>query len=187
MVSGTGWDIVIQPNPDHAFVDIRKLQLRTLATLPLQGQVKTKALDNAMNGYGFAGAKWRLQPLQWTLTLMASRGRVPLGTNIGAQVRLIRWPNFTRLQTFPHVMRIASLWSREAITLADSAKALRIPQRYVFAFYCAAQALGIVETVHPRGPVHGVSERLPAKGRLGLFRKILAHLHFGQSIRETRE
>ncbi len=182
-VSGHGWDIVIRPNPDRAFVDIKTAHLRTLATLPLNGGVTTKVLNGSANGRGLGqvldGEKWRLPALIWTLTLMAARGRVPIGTDLSAKIKLTQWPNLTRLQTFPHAMRIASLWSRQPISLLESAIILGIPQRYVFAFYSAVKALELVETHNTQDTMQHRHDNRPARRSRGLFRKILAHLRLG--------
>lgn len=177
-VSGNGWDIVIRRNPDRVFVDTKQLQLRTLATLPLQGEIKTEVLDQRKTRT-FDGVKWRLSALQWTLALMAARGRVPVGTELHTKVKLTQWPNLTRLQAFPNAMRISSLWSRQPISLLDSASTLGISQRYVFAFYAAVQSLGLVEIPYTESTAPQVTTNRPANRRRGLFRKILAHLHLG--------
>ncbi|MES9923420.1 MAG: hypothetical protein ABW152_04995 [Candidatus Thiodiazotropha endolucinida] len=81
------------------------------------------------------------QSFIWQLALWASRGRIPAGTNIHQPIYLRRWPNFTRLIITPYAMPIASLWAEQPRSLLDTASALNIPQRYVFAFYSAASAV----------------------------------------------
>lgn len=79
----------------------------------------------------------------WLVALSTARGRVPLGTNLHTPVSLKQWPNFTRLETIPHAMRISALWLQQPMGLLETATQLSIPQRYVFAFYSAAHAIGI--------------------------------------------
>jgi len=138
-----------------------------------------QVLDRSVDGHIFDGDKWRLPAFQWTLTLMAARGRVPIDTDLSAKVKLRQWPNMTRLQTFPNSMRIASLWSREPISLLESATVLGIPQRYVFTFYSAVNALALVETLGSEKTTRDRPNNRPAKRNRGLFRKILAHLRLG--------
>lgn len=80
----------------------------------------------------------------WLAALAAARGRVPVGTDLHAPVGLKHWPNFTRLEPIPHAMRIAALWLEQPTGLLETAARLHIPQRYVFAFYSAAHAIGLV-------------------------------------------
>ena len=110
---------------------------------------------------------------------MAARGRIPLGTDPSTKVKLKHWPNLTRLQTFPNAMRIASLWSRQPVSLLESATVLGIPQRYVFAFFSAVQVLGLVETLDAESTNQGRLDGRPVSRHRNLFRKILAHLRLG--------
>ena len=79
----------------------------------------------------------------WKVALWSSRGRIPQSVSLHTPVYLSEWPNLTRLAAIPHAMRIAALLSQQPQTLPDIALNLKIPQRYVFAFYSAANALGI--------------------------------------------
>ncbi len=85
--------------------------------------------------------------LLWMTLLWAARGRVPEGTALNTPVRLIGWPNMTRLLLFPHCLRISALWAEKPASLLETARLLGIPQRFVFSFYSAADALGLIETV----------------------------------------
>lgn len=113
-------------------------------------------------------------PVLWKLALYASRGRVPAGTPFDAPVKLRRWPNLTRLVAPPHAARIAGLWSRHPCSLAETARLLEIPQRFVFAFYSASNALDLVslpparELPAPTPP--------PASEKRGIFRLLLDKL-----------
>ncbi|MCG6863511.1 MAG: hypothetical protein LJE70_19970 [Chromatiaceae bacterium] len=180
-VAGPSWSIVIRPNPTRAFVNIENVHLRTLATLPLQGDVNTTVLSHEESKRTYDGVKWRMPTLQWMLTLMAARGRVPVGTDLNAKVKLMHWPNLTRLQAFPNAMRIASLWSRQPVSLMESAAVLGIPQRYVFSFYSAVQAIGVLDTGPTEPARQDRADNQPAQPqpRRSLFRKILAHLRLG--------
>ena len=85
-----------------------------------------------------------LDVFMWKLVLWASRGRLPAGTDLEAPLLLNQWPNLTRLLVPPHATRIAGLWARAPVTLAQSISTLGIEQRYVFAFYSACVAQGLV-------------------------------------------
>jgi hypothetical protein len=77
----------------------------------------------------------------WQLALWASRGRLPSGTRLNQPIYLRRWPNFSRLVVTPYALAIAALWTKHPRSLMDTANSLDIPQRYVFAFYSAANAV----------------------------------------------
>jgi hypothetical protein len=85
-----------------------------------------------------------LDAFLWKLALWASRGRLPVGTDLGSPVVLKHWPNLPRLLNPPQATRIAGLWSRRATSLPTTADVLRIPQRNVFAFYSACVALDLI-------------------------------------------
>jgi len=77
----------------------------------------------------------------WKISLWSSRGRIPEGTSFSMPVYLIHWPNLTRLDNIPHAPRIASVLMSAPDTLCHIAERLNIPQRYVFGFYSACNAL----------------------------------------------
>ncbi len=79
----------------------------------------------------------------WKVSLWSSRGRILQNTDINKPVFLSEWPNLTRLQPIPHALRIAALLTQNPRPLGDISTELNIPQRYVFGFYSAANALGI--------------------------------------------
>jgi hypothetical protein len=85
------------------------------------------------------------ETMLWTVSLWASRGRVPKGTDLNALVTLSCWPSFSRLLIPPHAMQIAALWTTRPLSLMQTAKLLAIPHRYVFALYSACLALGLID------------------------------------------
>jgi hypothetical protein len=81
----------------------------------------------------------------WTTSLLTSRGRLLENTNINKTIGLKSWPNLTRIESFPHVMNIAAVFSKKPGSLMEVAKWLNIPQCYVFAFYNAALSLNMID------------------------------------------
>ena len=119
--------------------------LSAVARLPLREiDVKIELLVDAPQFPHAAEGIETLDAFLWKLALWASRGRLPLGTDLNTPLVLKRWPNLTRLLTPPHATRIAGLWAREPIVLSQSITMLGIPQRYVFAFYSACVVHDIV-------------------------------------------
>lgn len=86
----------------------------------------------------------------WKLTLWTTHGRLLHGTDPNQPVTLHHWPNFTRLPHVPAFLRISALWSREKVSLLETAKRLSLPQRVVFSFYNACHALAAVEHTGPQ-------------------------------------
>ncbi|MEW8508042.1 MAG: hypothetical protein AB2598_15195 [Candidatus Thiodiazotropha sp.] len=119
-------------------------QLRPFCTLP-DATLEVELTPLAAGWNPAANAKcYPLQAFIWQLALWASRGRLPDGTDIHQPIYIRRWPNFTRLVITPHAMAIAALWAQQPRSLLDTANALEIPQRHVFAFYSAAHAIQLV-------------------------------------------
>ncbi len=107
----------------------------------------------------------------WESALLASKGRLPANTSMHTHVRMTRWPNFTRLQVFNHAIRIAAVWSRNKLSLFQTAKELNIPQRYVFSLYTAMNALGYVSVGKNES-----KEQLKSSHKSSLFSRIMNHI-----------
>ena len=158
--------------------------LRALAQLPTRGTVSLHRVEthDAPALENLAGRPF--EALEWDIALWASRGRVPVGTHLDHPVRLLAWPNLTRLAVPPEAMRIAGLWSKGGISLRDTVRLLGVPQRYVFAFYSACQALGHVEQLSTPGAVAVARHNALTVGTVeasappmrGLFKRLLGKL-----------
>ena len=137
--------------------------------------VKTIAPDEAKSLL----ASEHLVPLEtffWKVALLTSKGRIPDSVDPRRPVQLRRWPNLTRLTLPPHAMRVAAILHQTPITPFEAAKRLGIRQQYVFAFFNAAYALGLI--VHaaetPRATPPAASQHSAAK--VSLLKKILNRL-----------
>lgn len=151
--------IMIFPQQEQVNVEIKDSQLRPMAIISgrqantrisYSSEKKTaqeyellckqETLDTKL------GIKTDLQDMDaflWKLALWTSRGKVPTGTDLTTPVFLRYWPCMTRLLLPPHALRIAALWAHQPHSLLQTAEVLKIPQRYVFAFYTAANALDL--------------------------------------------
>ena len=114
-----------------------------------------------------------LESILWTATLLTSHGRLNRDASLDQRWLLKYWPNLTRVENIPHVMRIAAAWQQRPGTILDMAKWLDVPQRYVFAFYTAANALGLMAV--DEGKVEYQEKEAPKKNR-GLFSRLLKRL-----------
>jgi hypothetical protein len=119
-----------------------------------------------------------LESFMWSMMLLTSSGRLHRNVDLPKRVMLKCWPNLTRVESFPHVVRISALWSNDALNMLEVAHNLEIPQRYVFAFYNAAHVLGLIE--HDSGKFKtstqtAVQSQTSSKNR-GLFSRLLKRL-----------
>lgn len=81
--------------------------------------------------------------LLWKLALFTARGRLP--ENLSAdEPRLLKTvPDFDRLQEIPHARSVAELWQSQRLSAQNIAAMLGVPQRFVFSFLVAADAIGL--------------------------------------------
>lgn len=91
------------------------------------------------------GRSHNMESFIWLMSLLTSRGRLPKNTNITKKVGLKAWPNLTRVESIPHAMHMAAVFSKHPGTLLEISGWLNIQQRYVFAFYNAALHLDMIE------------------------------------------
>jgi signal recognition particle receptor subunit beta len=143
-----GRRITILPKRRRAVLQMKERELRPISRLELDENFQVAVLHErerrVLEELEAQGAVTRrLDSFIWELALCTARGRVPTGTDLTAPMFLRHWPNLTRLQLTPHALRIAALWSAQPHSLLDTAKNLRIPQRFVFSFYSALDALGL--------------------------------------------
>ena len=116
-----------------------------------------------------------LEGLIWTAMLLTSSGKLHKNIDLKRRIMLKHWPNFTKIETFPHVIRISALWSDDAFNMLEIAHNLKIPQRYVFSFYNAACILGLME--HDLGKLKAKTQQeKPQNKNRGLFSRLLKRL-----------
>lgn len=146
-IQSDGIGLVIFPDRLEVQSEIREHLLRSLSMVKHGGDSVTVELLSADTKPSLSSNDARLQTqsgLSWKIALWTSLGRAPIGTDPSQPVTLLRWPNFTRVFISKHAIRIAALWSQQPTSLFDTARILEIEHRYVFSFYAAASAIGIV-------------------------------------------
>jgi len=131
---------------DIVKVSANERQFRPYCTLPNDTQKISLRVLNDLTSVVDHGLTYQysVTAFLWQLALWAARGRLPEGTDINQPIHLRRWPNFTRIAVTPYALAITALWAKEPRSLIDTAEMLKIPQRYVFAFYSAVHALQLV-------------------------------------------
>jgi hypothetical protein len=89
------------------------------------------------------GRRVAADELLWQLALFTARGRLP-DTLSAEEPRLLKsMPDFERLLETPHARSIAELWQSQRLSAQDVASLLGVPQRFVFSFLVAADAIGL--------------------------------------------
>ncbi|RTE67613.1 hypothetical protein EH243_01305 [Amphritea opalescens] len=83
--------------------------------------------------------------LIWKLALWTSKGRLDRMIDPQRPYQLSGSVDIDRLLPIPHLATMAKLWGRHRLSAIEVIKALKIHQRYVFAFMTAAYALGALE------------------------------------------
>jgi hypothetical protein len=172
-VSGSAIEpIYIDPLKRQVWTATPERRLHSASIIPFEAQeMRTETLTPAPEI-----STERTEPLEsflWKVALWSARGRVPLGTDLDAPVRLSAWPNFTRLWIPPHALRIAALWSRQPHSLLTTARLVAAPQRYVFTFYSAVHALGLAAPLRDAADASPPPE--PTRNQ-GLLKRILSRL-----------
>jgi hypothetical protein len=115
-----------------------------------------------------------LENFMWTAMLLTSSGKLHRNVDIRRRVMLKQWPNLSRIETFPHVFRIAALWKSDGFNMLEIAHNLQIPQRYVFSFYNACCILGLME--HDPAKLKGKMQSTSPNKNRGLFSRLLKRL-----------
>lgn len=108
-------------------------------------KLKRKEINNLSQLYQFD-----YEPFVWLSSINASKGKIPQNTNINAPIKLLAWPDLSKLIVFKHAIRIISLWSRGVYSIKNTAQLLNIPQRYPLTVFTAMQALDLITEVKKR-------------------------------------
>jgi hypothetical protein len=191
----TGWKpIVILPQSREVMIEADDEQLRSFCLVPVhsiasmglsQPDAKIMSVEpaSAQKVSQEQVAHWRIQRMDaflWKIALWTSSGRAPAHVEIARPVYLRHWPNFTRLQISPNALRIAALLVEQSRSMPEICEILRVPPKDVFAFFSAAQAIGLA------GQARRQSEGLIAMPapqhpkNAGLLKKVLQRLFMGR-------
>ncbi len=170
---------IVDPHKHCIHTDASPRRQRSLGALPMTG--KKPAYHRLSELPSEMEARQQCYPWEafvWRMALACSRGRLPEGTSLHQRYRLRRWPNLTRLTLFPHATRISAAWVSAPLSVAQVLKKLSLPQRYVFAFFSAASATGLLTEAEPApGTRENPSAPNQPNQRRGLFKRLLKTLY----------
>ncbi len=156
-LSNFGHRFIIDPQTNSLFTFISESVLRPLCLMSIDEVSSIKLIKNGRDSDIFDAlitdtsvevTEWSFEEILWKMALWSARGKLPRDTDLALPVTLTHWPNFTRLQVFPHALEIAAVMSQKPTRLTDIARQLGIEQRFVFSFYSAANAIGIANNSH---------------------------------------
>ncbi|MCU7845206.1 MAG: hypothetical protein KZQ93_15360 [Candidatus Thiodiazotropha sp. (ex Monitilora ramsayi)] len=150
--------------------------LRPFCTIPDSTLEASLRLFDEVKSQASTFQEYPVYAFFWKLALWASRGRLPEGTNLTQPIYLRRWPNFTRLVVTPHAIAIAATWTEQPRSLVDTAAALGIPQRYVFAFYSATKAVQLAGETRRAVDTLLAPQSIEQSSRRGLLGRLLDRL-----------
>lgn len=80
--------------------------------------------------------------LVWKIALLTSRGRISEVIDLKKPLQLIRKPDFNHFEIIPHARTLAELWYSKRLSPLQILEESSVPQRYVFTFLVAADAVG---------------------------------------------
>ncbi len=170
----------IDPFNNNILTQVKEKKQRSFGAVPLgQTALNYEKLSALPENLDLIAQHHTFKSFIWRMALAGSRGRLPTNTDIDQRYRLRRWPNLTRLVLFPHATQISALWMGSEKSIREVITTLAIPQRYVFAFFAAAHAIGFLQPVDTPAKV---VEQAPvsaktAHKRRGLFSRLLKTLN----------
>ena len=178
---------IVDPHKQCIHTDASPRSQRSLGALPMTG--KSPAYEKLTKLPADMESRQQCfswEAFIWRLALAGARGRLPEDTSLDQRYVLRRWPNLTRLMLFPHATRISAAWVSAPLSLREILKELAVPQRYVFAFFSAASATGLLVEAEPASTARKEkpSPDQPSQRR-GLFRRLLKTLYRKQGDNRT--
>ncbi len=178
LLEGPWRPIIILSETREIWVEQSHAHLYALAVMPVHSEdVTVRLLEENEMPSEHDGSVQPLEAFLWKLAVRTARGRIPAGTDLRAPVSLRHWPNLSRLMPIRHGLRISALWTKQPVSLMETATLLDIAPKYIFSFYSAARALDLIEQCErntgekiPRTPSSQTQEHK------GFLSKILARL-----------
>jgi len=121
-----------------------------------------------------------IEELFWQLAYrMSASGILLPGCDSHDVVYLLQWPNFTRINHSPAMLRMAALFSARPTPLDVAAKVLDVPRAEVNCFYSAARYAGYADKLSRSNTVN-VKNVVEDQERSGIVRALMQKLRKSQ-------
>ncbi|WP_457666832.1 hypothetical protein, partial [Thiolapillus sp.] len=114
---------------------VKEKNLRIFGTLPINPTYfKYQKQTRLPSEIEDLGSRFDYENFLWRMVLAASRGRLPLDTDLDQPFVLQRKPDLTLLLAFPHAEEISDLWAEAPKSIREILAQLPVAQKYVFAY-----------------------------------------------------
>ncbi|MEZ5472686.1 MAG: hypothetical protein R3E90_13020 [Marinicella sp.] len=169
-------DMVVDANERKVYLLIGNKHIRPYEKLRLTQSVMIRVIQDIDNVKDMVGADQvkALDDLLWDLSIAASFGRLPEGTDVDKAMRLKYWPNLTRVRCFDFAIQIAALWSQHSLSIRQVTEQLGIGHNFVYVFFAAANSLGLMTS--EEGNVVELASQQESNNNLSIMTRLLSHL-----------
>lgn len=118
------------------------------------------------------GGTWRpVEELLWEAAYHGPPGSLLAPLNPLTAVRLVRWPNLTRVSHTPAMITLCALLHKRALSTAVATRMLRAPESEAWRFFSAALASGLARQIGeiPKNPETHADSQSGASRRVSSF------------------
>ncbi len=169
-------DVVVDANERKVYLLIGNKHIRPYEKLRLTQSVMIRSIHDIKDIKSMIGKDQikSLDDLLWDLSIAASFGRLPKGTDIDKPMTLKHWPNLTRVRSFDYAMQIAALWSQNTLSIRQVVEKLGVGHNFVYVFFAAANSLNLM--VSGDGNVVELVHQDETNKNLSIMARLLSHL-----------
>ena len=169
-------DVLVNAEDRQVYLMIGHKNIRVFERLPLAETVMFRPVENLAEKLKSTEHIHEVDfdDLIWNLGFAASCGRLPHGTDVDRTIQLKHWPNLTKAKNFKHACQIAALWSQNPLSIRQIIAKLNIEHKYVYGFYSAAKAAGLIEK--SASNVLSIQSKKSPKPKPSIISRLLSHL-----------
>jgi hypothetical protein len=151
IITGLWHPITIFPETNQIYIEMSERQIKSICAVTLKASlintndvtIKPLSAKEALLVCPRHKNYQTLDRLLWKLALWTAHGRLPQELPLDSPLYLSGWPNLTRLEKIPEVLRICACWVLHPRTIINLTELLDIPQRYIFSIITASYILGM--------------------------------------------
>ncbi len=135
--------LIYLPSVDSFFCDLDEDLLLHMARAKFSfGELSLAAVEPSEGVTQETARHIIADKLVWKLALLTSRGRISDALDLNKPLQLIRKPDFDYFEAIPHARTLSELWYSKRLSPVNMLSESALPQRYVFTFLVAADAVG---------------------------------------------